>query len=332
MGRKISHRLIIAAAVALSLAGPAAASELPSLEDGYPKLPIRIIVPYGAGGGADQVTRALASAIEEISSARFQVETKPGGGGLAAMPDYLSRPKDGYTFMEHDDGLISAIAAGRTDMKMGKDIEPICIVQATFGQVYIRPGETRFTDWKSLVAYAKENPRLSIANSASATAMESVLTDALQREASIKLNSIGFDKPAERYGALMGGHTDLLFEQPGDVNAYIDAGRMKPVLTLLPEAPKAFADVPSTGELGIKVPNLQRVRMFWVHPQVPEARKAYLRKACEMAFNTESFQKFNRRKFMHLARSYYNSEESKVLVNDMIEGFKAAYKVMGLQR
>lgn len=332
MGKKFSQGLMAVAFVGLSLTGPASGAELPPLEDGYPKLPIRIIVPYGAGGGADQVTRALASAIEEISTAHLQVETKPGGGGLAAMPDYLSRPKDGYTFMEHDDGLISAIAAERTEIQMGRDIEPICIVQATFGQVYIRPDETRFTDWESFVAYAKEHPNLSIANSGSETAMESVLTDALQRKAGIKLNNIGFDKPAERYGALIGGHTDLLFEQPGDVNSYIEAGRMKPILTLLPERPSAFDDVPSTGDLGIKVPNLQRVRMFWVHPDVPEPRKAYLRKACELAFNTDSFQKFNHNKFMHLARSYYDTDDAVVLVKDMIEGFKDAYKVMGLNQ
>ena len=332
MGHNFLKGLIAAAVVGLSLTGPASAAELPSLDDGYPKLPIRVIVPYGAGGGADQVTRALASAIEEISTARLQVETKPGGGGLAAMPDFLSRPKDGYTFMEHDDGLISAIAAGRTEMQMGKNIEPICIVQATFGQIYIRPDEDRFTDWASFVAYAKENPGLTIANSGSETAMEAVLTHALQRQTGIELNSIGFDKPAERYGALMGGHTDLLFEQPGDVNTYIEGGRMKPILTLLPESPKAFADIPSTGELGIKVPNLQRVRMFWVHPAVPEERKAYLRKACDLAFNTDSFQKFNHGKFMHLARSYYDSNDAKVLVNDMIVGFKEAYKSMGMSQ
>src|SRR3546814_8817124 len=82
---------VVASVAAISDAAPvAAADKLKPLADGFPSHPITIIVPYGAGGGADQVTRALAAAIEEISDTRFQVETKPGGGGLAAMPDRKS--------------------------------------------------------------------------------------------------------------------------------------------------------------------------------------------------------------------------------------------------
>lgn len=310
----------------------AAAEGLPALSDGFPSRPITIIVPYGAGGGADQVTRALASAIGEFSNARFQIENKPGGGGLAAMPDFMSRPADAYTILEHDDGLISGIAAGRTSLQLGKDLEPICIVQATFGQIYIRPDEARFKDWESFLAYAKAHPgELSMANSGSSTAMEAVQTAALEKAAGIKTKQIGFDKPAERYGALIGGHTDVLFEQPGDVSKFILEGQMKPILTLLPDRPSGFDDVPALKDAGLEsIPELQRVRVFWVRTDAPDERKAWLRKACAKGFKTAQFTKFNRDNFMHIGRSYYDGPDAATAVDQMIAAFRNAYQDMGI--
>lgn len=322
----------IGVAMGQALALVATAAELKPLADGYPARPLVAIVPYGAGGGAEQVTRALGAAVKELGGPTFQVEIKPGGGGLAAMPDFMSRPKDGYTILEHDDALISAIAAGRSDLRPGVDIEPICITQSTFGQVYIRPDEKRFTDWASFVAYAKAHPgELTMSNSGSSTAMEAVQSAALERAAGIKLRQVGFDKPAERYGALLGGHVDSMFEQPGDVKQFLEANQMKPILTLLPKRPAEFANVPALADVALlNIPDFQRVRMFWVHKDVPEARKQYLRSACELAYKTDRYRKFNESMFMHIGRSYYNSADSLAYVNSMIENFKAAYKEMGI--
>src|SRR3546814_16647865 len=60
-----------------------------------------------------------------------------------------------------------------------------------------------------------------------------------------------FDKPTERYAALIGGHTDILFEQPGDVRQFLKAKQMKAILTVMNERPSAFADVPSLKDAGL---------------------------------------------------------------------------------
>jgi tripartite-type tricarboxylate transporter receptor subunit TctC len=170
-----------------------------------------------------------------------------------------------------------------------------------------------------------------MSNSGSSTAMEAVQSAALEKAAGIKLRQVGFDKPAERYGALLGGHVDSMFEQPGDVKQFITANQMKPILTLLPKRPAEFSNVPAMSDAGLStIPDLQRVRMFWVHKDVPEARRQYLRNACELAYKNDKYAKFNESMFMHIGRSYYNSADSLAYVNSMIESFKAAYKEMGI--
>ena len=320
-------------AITIGFASVCASAQGPSKPaDGYPKRTISIIVPFGAGGGSDQVARAWGEAMKDVTGVGYQVENKPGGGGLAAIPDFMSRPADGYTVLEQTDGLMTAAAADQIEPKINQDIVPICITQSTFSQIYIRPDEDRFTDWASFLAYAKANPgKLKMGNIQREGSMERVQVNALEDAAGFKVNQISFDKPTARYAALLGGHVDVLFEQPGDVRRFLDAGQMKPILTVLNERPQLFADVPSLQDVDLgSVPILQRIRLFWVRGEVPSDRREYLQAACEVAFNSKGYQEFNEKKYMHLARSYYNAADAKKLIDDTIATYLHFYKKMGL--
>ena len=65
--------------------------------DGFGKRPLTMIVPFGSGGGSDQLARAMAKAMGEVAGLDFQVVNKPGGGGTSAIPDFMLAPADGYT-------------------------------------------------------------------------------------------------------------------------------------------------------------------------------------------------------------------------------------------
>ena len=324
--------LIRCAVAAFALGSTAAVAADLAKPGDFPSRTISIIVPYGPGGGSDQVARAWAEAMKDVTGVGFQVENKPGGAGLAAMPDFMSRPADGYTIVEQTDAMMSAAASNQIDFELNTDLVPLCVTQATFSQFYIRPDETRFTDWDSFLAYAKANPgQVKMANIQNEGSMERVQVNALEERAGFKVNQISFDKPTERYASLIGGHVDILFEQPGDVRRFLDAGQMKAILTVLPNRPKLFEDTPSLTDAGLaETPVLQRIRLFWVHGDVPAERREYLSAACEIAFNSEGYQEFNTKKYMHLARSYYNAEDAAKLIADTVEIYRASYKKLGL--
>jgi tripartite-type tricarboxylate transporter receptor subunit TctC len=298
---------------------------------GFPSRPLTIVVPYGAGGGSDQLTRAMASSLEKVIGVPVTVVNKPGGGGVAGLTDFFTARSDGYTLTEHIDDAATLYAAGTIKENPAKDWFPLCIAQITFSQIYVRPRDERFTNWQAFLEYAKKNPgMITVANVAHKGSMERVTMYQLEKALGFKVAQVSFDKPAERYGALVGGHVDALFEQPGDVRAYIESNDMKPILTLLKERPKAFADVPSFKDLGLDLDPLFRFRGFFARKGVPQDRLQYLEWALRKAFESDSFQKFNRKKYMHLINSYRDINGGKKLIEDTIATYKGVYRELGM--
>ncbi len=309
---------------------PLAAAQLEK-PAGFGDRPLTMIVPYGAGGGSDQLARAMASAMEEVAGLSFQVVNKPGGGGTAAIPDFMLARPDGYTIMEAIDDAVTAFAAGEISENPAEDWIPICLTQITFNQIYIRADEDRFTDWASFVAYAKEHPgEVTVANLGKAQSMERITMTQLEDATGIQVKQIAFDKPAERYGALLGGHVDALFEQPGDVRNFMEAGQIKPILTFLDQRPDLFADVPTHREVGADFVPLTRFRGFYVKAGTPDDRVAFLEEACHAGFETEAYQKFNHDNYMDVIDSYRDREGAVALIDDAANTYRAMYKKLGL--
>lgn len=320
--------LVVATVVAMSAPG-AAAQDKP---ENFPERPLRIIVPYGAGGGSDQLSRAMGEALQQVIDTPVQIVNKPGGGGLAALPDFMAAPKDGYTILESIDAAVTNYASNKMDMNPAKDWWPLAIAQITFNQLYIRPDDNRFSNFQEFAAYAKDHPgELTVANVGNKGSMERVNMLLLQRELGFETKQIAFDKPSKRYAAVIGGQIDALFEQPGDVKQFLEAGKLEPIVTFFDERPDAFSDVPTTQEVGADFTPLLRFRGFWTHPDVPDARKRYLEAKIEEAWNTEQFQEFNRSKFMHLVDSYRGHEGTKKLLNNAVETYIDVYKQIGLR-
>ena len=312
-------------------AGSAAAQE-PDKPDGFGQRPITMIVPYGAGGGSDQLSRAMAAAMEEVSDLTVQVVNKPGGGGTAAIPDFMLARADGYTILESIDDAVTSYVKGDIRENPAADWTPICMAQITFNQLYVRPDDERFSDWQSFVDYASENPgEVTIANVGKQGSMELVTIAQLEDAFGIETKQIAFDKPAERYAALIGGHVDALFEQPGDVRNFIDSDQMEPILTIYNERPSAFADTPTHREAGADFEPLTRFRGFYVKAGTPEPVVSYLQDVCKAAFDSESFQKFNKSKFMDLIDSYRDTEGARTLINNAVETYTQKYEEMGIQ-
>lgn len=324
------HLTTALTAAAVSLAPALGAAQ--DKPDDFPERPLQIIVPYGTGGGSDQLSRAMASAMEEVTGTPVQVVNKPGGDGMAALPDFMAAPKDGYTILESIDAAVTNYASNKMDMHPAEDWWPLCITQITFNQIFIRPDDNRFSNFEEFVDYAQENPgEVTIANVSNKGSMERINMLLLQEDLDFETNQISFDKPSERYASVIGGQIDALFEQPGDVKQFLDAGQLKPIVTFFDSRPDAFSDVPTHSQVGADFTPLLRFRGFWTHPDVPDERKRYLEAVCKKAWNTDSFQEFNRSKFMHLINSYRDHEGAKELLSNAVDTYIDVYEDIGLR-
>ncbi len=160
--------------------------------------------------------------------------------------------------------------------------------------------------------------------------MERLNMNRTARHFGFKVQQISFDKGGPRYAALKGGQVDALFEQPGDVKGFLDSGDFKPILTFLAERPAAFPDTPSMADVGLTFMPLMRFRGFYVHQGAPADRVAYLQCVFQSGFNAESYQAFNKSKFMDLIPSFRDTEGSIKLIQETIDIYKQVYKDMGL--
>lgn len=299
---------------------------------GFPERALTMIVPYGPAGGSGQVAQAMAQAVSELTGVAINRDHKPGGSGTVGMTAYMAVPADGYTVLEHIDDAASAHALDSSRPNPAKDLIPLVISQITFSQIYIRTNETRYTDWKSFVDWVKkQDGKATIANVSKEGSMERVTMKFITDATGMKIQQISFDKGAPRYGALAGGQVDALFEQPGDVRKFLDAGRFKPILTILKSRPAAFADVPSLTDAGLDFEPLFRFRGFFVKAGAPEDRVKWLQWAFQKAFCQESYQKFNERKFMNLINSFRDTAGARELINKTIAQYREVYKQMGLE-
>ena len=328
--------LLCAMVVAVGFGGAAEAAEdtLPdSFEKpgGFPERPLTMIVPYGPGGGSGQVAAAMAQAVTELTGVGINRDHKPGGSGIVGLSNYMAAPPNGYTVLEHIDDATSAFASGSSDVNPAVDLIPLVTSQITFSQIYIRSNEDRFTDWDSFVAFAKaQDGKATIANVSREGSMERLNLKFIMDHFGFSLQQISFDKGGPRYAALKGGQVDALFEQPGDVRGFLDSGDFKPILTLLKERPPAFADVPSMTDVGLAFEPLMRYRGFYVKAGVPEDRLKWLQWAFQKAFFQESYQEYNKTKFMDLIDSFRDTEGSIELINQTADIYRKTYEAMGL--
>jgi tripartite-type tricarboxylate transporter receptor subunit TctC len=299
---------------------------------GFPERALRMIVPYGPAGGSGQVAQAMAQAVSDLTGVSINRDHKPGGSGTVGMTAFMASPEDGYTVMEHIDDASSAHALDSGRPNPAKDLIPLLISQITFSQVYIRVEEDRFSDWDSFVTWVKaQDGKATIANVSKEGSMERVSMKFLTDATGMKIQQISFDKGAPRYGALAGGQVDALFEQPGDVRKFLDAGMFKPIITLLKDRPAAFADVPSLADVGMDFEPLFRFRGFYVHAGAPEDRVKWLQWAFQKAFCEKSYQDFNENKFMNLIESFRDVDGARELITATIAQYRDVYKAMGLE-
>jgi len=300
----------------------------------YPNRPITIIVCYGKGGGSDQAVAALQDHASATMGVKVNRVNKPGGGGVNCLADYQQSPADGYTILQHADSLVSKYVSGFHDLHPTKKISPILISNVAPTALFVQGGDERFYDngkpsWDKVVAYAKANPgKLSVSNIN--VAMELVTMSKVEEHFGIKVKQVMFDKPAQRYGAVIGGKLDVLMEQPGDVIKHVQAGKLAPVLAVWPERFSVFPDVKATGaDYGHDWSPLLRVRGLWVKKETPAEIQAYLGKVFKAAYDSADHQAFLKRKSLDIVNSYYNADDTAKILDETIAVYVKIFKATG---
>jgi tripartite-type tricarboxylate transporter receptor subunit TctC len=227
----------------------------------YSVRPVEMIVPWGAGGGADVLGRILARWLEADLKTPVPVQNLPGASGMIGLGRLVNQPADGQTLAVLTGDSLMMAATGAQNFKFTDTAALAVLVRQPSG-VFV-PANSRFKTWQDVVKASEDKPgSVSIAITGPNTADD--LTVRYLASKSVLFTGVPYTKPAERYAAVMGGHVEMLYEQAGDVRGFLDAGQMRPLIFFADKRLSApFADVPASAEFGYQV-TLPQVRAVLV--------------------------------------------------------------------
>jgi tripartite-type tricarboxylate transporter receptor subunit TctC len=241
--------------LAFSLLALALAFALPAWANEYPNKPIKIIVPYAAGGGTDIVARIVALKLQEKWGQPAVVENKAGSGGnLGADAVYTAAP-DGYTLLFTAQGplVVNQYLFDKIPYDPQK-FTPISLVMVAFSALLANP-KIPAKDLKELIGYAKANPgKLNYASQGIGTAAH-LIAELFKSMAGVQINHVPYRGSGPALNDLIAGHVDLMFGELAPSHQYIQSGQLRALAVSSDKRIANLPDVPTVNEVvpGFKV-------------------------------------------------------------------------------
>lgn len=247
-------RLLIAAIGLMLAVSPAQAQQ------NYPTKPIRLIVPFAAGGGTDITARMLAQKLTESFKQTVIVDNRPGGGGTIGIESAVRAQPDGYTMILLTTGYTTNAALNKLAYDPVNDVAPIGMVGETGFVVTIHPSlPTKSV--KELIAYDKVSPGKINYGSAGAGGITHIATELLNYMAGTKMTHISYKGAGPALNDLLGGQIQLLLVGMPPVMPHVRANRLRAIAITSAKRSSTAPDIPTVGET---VPGYEAVLWFAV--------------------------------------------------------------------
>lgn len=215
----------------------------------YPGKPIRMIVPYPAGGGTDTVGRLIGQRLAESLGQAVVVENKPGASGMLGNDTVAKAPADGYTLLLAITALIQSPALyKRTPYDVARDFTPVSLI-AKSSDLFVVPNRVPANNMREFLALAKAG-KLSYGSYGNGTSSH-LHGELLRQQAGIEIAHIPYKGAAPLMSDLLGGQVDSAFVDVTSANPYLGSQKFKILGITGTQRYKALPNVPTFTELGL---------------------------------------------------------------------------------
>jgi tripartite-type tricarboxylate transporter receptor subunit TctC len=211
----------------------------------WPMRPIRLIVPYPAGGNADIIARIVANALQAKLHQAFIVENKAGAGGIVGAMAVIQSAPDGYTLLLSANGpiLFAPELAPQRPYEWDKAFMPVSLVSVTPLVVVVNPS-LPVQDFKQFVDFArKEGDKLTFAGGGLGT-INHLFSEYMQSKLNLKWTTVQYKGTAPAMTDLMGGQVQFSIDQVSSAAPFIEQGAVRALgvtsehrLAVLPNVP-----------------------------------------------------------------------------------------------
>jgi len=243
-----SQRLVLALAAAL-LATPIAG---PLWAQDYPSRPVRIIVPFGAGGPADVTARQVGNILQESFGQPFVVENRTGAGGVIGTVEAAKSPPDGYTLLLVAGGnvVITPFLYASLPFDPLNDIVPVFNI-AGAPQLLVVPGALPVKDLAEFIALARANPGKLNYASAGPGSTTHLAADHFARLAGVQLVHVPYRGAGPALTDLLAGRVQMLSVGLSPVQAHLRSGALRALAAASKTRLVAAPEVPTAAEAGL---------------------------------------------------------------------------------
>jgi tripartite-type tricarboxylate transporter receptor subunit TctC len=239
-------------ALACALLSLAAAIAPAAAQTGtYPTKPIRMLVGFPGGGGADVVARILGPRLSESLGQQIIVDNRPGAGSAIASEMAARAPADGYTLVSIGSShAVNAAFYPKLPYRPAADFSGIVLVSTAPVTITANPGVPVKT-LKDLMALAKAKPGQLNYGSAGVNGINHLAAELLKRMAGFDITLVPYKGVAQVLPAVMAGEVQLMFASlPGSIDQ-IRTGRIRAIAVTSAKRANAAPDIPTVAESGV---------------------------------------------------------------------------------
>ena len=242
MNRFLKHS---AATVALALAAASAFAQA------YPTKPIRLVVPFPAGGPVDQTARALGAKLSTALGQQVIIDNKGGAAGVLGADAVAKAPADGYTLLFSSAGALAIVPNLAPSMPYNPQKDLVAVTQALkVPTVLVVGANSKYKTLADLIAAARASDKLNYASAGSGTNTHLGM-ELLKREAKLSMNHVPYRGAAPALTDLMGGQVDVMLADAPVVLPFIQGGKLRALAVAGASRIPVLRDVPTTAELGM---------------------------------------------------------------------------------
>ena len=249
-----TRRHVLASTSLLALLGPLSLTSARA-QTGWPAKPVRIVVPFAAGGTTDILARAIAPELQRVFGQPFVVDNKPGAGGNNGSAEVAKSAPDGYTLLMGTVGThaINPSLYPKMPYDHVKDFAPVTLVAGVPNVVVMNPASAekyKVNNLVDLIRAAKANPgRLNVASSGNGTSIH-LAAELFKSLTGTFMLHLPYRGSGPALIDLIAGNVDLMFDNLPSAMPHIKSGRLKALAVTSGVRSTALPELPTVAEAG----------------------------------------------------------------------------------
>lgn len=221
-----------------------------AMAQSWPTKPVKLIVPYAAGGLPDSVARIVAQKLTERMGQSVVVENKPGGNGMVAYQNLIGGINDSHSFIVSDGSMLSItpLLNKSATYVVGKDLLPVSLI-ARSPLFLVTHAKTGVKTLKEFVEKAKANPGQYTYGSSGIGSTHHLTMEAIKAELNLDIRHVPFRGSGQSVPALLGGQVDFLFSALPSMAGFVKNGQVSLIGTNESRRSPQAPDVPAISEV-----------------------------------------------------------------------------------